>query len=327
MAYELYEKLGVDRNSSLDDIKRAYKKLAIKHHPDKGGDEKVFQDISNAYSVLSDPKKKQQYDMTGSEQPQMNMPHPHDIFQHFFNMNRGSFHGNNSTNRQIKCKDILHNYEITLEQAFTGLSRQVKIKMKTYDLTDCKECEQCQGIGIIKNIKHMGIFTQIMEMQCPNCKGSGSFALNPKTIEKEKIVQLEIPEGVESNYQITIDGCGEQPKSPNCQPGNLVFLIKIKDNIHFKRINNDLYHKINIGFIDSICGIQTIINILNQDKIELNTTTLGILQPNKQYVFQDKGMKQHGKRGNLFLEFIIDYPLLNDDQRNIISTTLKNIIS
>lgn len=324
MAYELYEKLGVDRNASSDDIKRAYKRLAIKHHPDKGGDEKVFQDISNAYSVLSDPKKKQQYDMTGSEQPQMNMPHAHDIFQHFFhNFNRG---GGGNHRQQMRCKDVIHQYEITLEQAFTGLSKQVKIKMKTYDLSDCKECEQCQGVGIIKNIKHMGIFTQIMEMQCPNCKGSGSFALNPKTIEKEKIIQLEIPAGVESDYQITIDGCGEQPRSPNCIAGNLIFLIKIKDNNNFKRINNDLYHKINIGFIDSIGGTEKIINILNQDRIELNTADLGILQPNKQYVFQEKGMTQNGKRGNLFVEFIIDYPTLNDDQREAISRNLRDII-
>ena len=158
----LYQVLGLEKSASADDIKRAYKKLAVQNHPDKGGDEKKFQEISNAYDVLSDPKKKQEYDSGGSNGNRFNGNHD-DIFAHFFGRRGGG------PQPPQKCNDILKPYKITLRDAFTGVKKTLKIKLKAFNLDKLKSCDDCNGMGRIKNIRNMGVFQQVFEMQCNSC--------------------------------------------------------------------------------------------------------------------------------------------------------------
>lgn len=329
MSENYYEILGVNKSASQDEIKRAYKKLAVKQHPDKGGDSKKFQSISNAYNVLSDPKKRENYDRFGNENA--NRPqNPHDIFAHFFGKGHNPFgRAQQQQPANMKCNDIIHNYNISLRECYTGVKKQIKIKTKAYKFDKLKQCDTCQGLGSIKNVKNMGVFTQIFESQCSDCKGAGFIDKNNNaSYEIEKIVDLEIPCGVQNNHHIVLEGLGEQPKSRTSKPGNLIFKINIHKNDVFERIGNDLHSSIKIDFISSITGANIRYNIMDEDIFEFNTKQFNIVYPDKKYKFENRGMRydKGNKRGDLYLTFEINYPELSDTQRTEIYRTLSPII-
>jgi len=186
-------------------------------------------------------------------------------------------------------------------------------------------CEDCNGQGRIKNIKNMGVFQQIFEGPCGTCKGIGSNNLEECSYELEKTLELSIPKGVQHNNKICIDGCGEQPKSKNKKPGNLIFNIEVSPNDVFRREGNNLYSSIKIDFISSLCGANIQFNIMDEDKLIFNTSQFNIVYPNKRYEFKDKGMPIQGtnKKGSLYLEFLIDYPVLTDEQKESLQNILK----
>lgn len=320
---DLYKILGLNKTASQDEIKNAYKKLAIKNHPDKGGDEKTFQNISNAYNILSDPKKKQEYDNGGQQGHRFNGNHD-DIFAHFFGARRGQ-----QRNEEHKCNDILKSYKISLKDAFTGLKRTLKIKLKAYNHEKTTECENCNGKGRIKNIRNLGIMTQVFESQCNTCNGVGYGNLEEASYEIEKTIELVIPKGIQNNHKICIDECGEQPKVKNKKAGNLIFNIEIQENDVFKRENNNLHTKMKIDFISSICGANVKFNIMDEEMLNFNTSEFGIVYPNKKYEFKNKGMpiQRSNNRGNLYLEFEIDYPKLTDEQRDKLRKSYLEIFS
>lgn len=315
----LYQILGVEKSASVDDIKKAYKLLAIKYHPDKGGDEKKFQEISNAYDILSDTKKKNEYDNGG--QGQMN----NDMFAHFFGGRNQRSHQRNNE----KCNDINRTYKISLKDSFNGLKKTLKIKLKAYNLDKMKTCNKCNGSGRIKNIRNMGVFTQVIEMLCDSCQGCGSMGDDDAIYEMEKVLEFIIPKGIKNNNKICIDKCGEQPKVVNKIPGNLIFNIEIELDKKFIRNENNLETKIHLDFISSICGENIKLNILDDEDFYFNIKDLGIVHPNKKYEFKNKGMPIQGtnNRGNLLIEFEINYPHLNDDQRTNLSKSMTNLLS
>ena len=315
----LYEILGLNKSANNDEIKRAYRKLAVENHPDKGGDEKKFQEISNAYDILSDPKKRQEYDNGGKQ----SFHNREDIFRHFFS-GRSGFTNNNNREPE-KCNDIIKPYKISLRDAYIGIKKTLNIKLKAYNLNKLKLCEDCNGQGRIKNIRNMGVFQQIYEGPCGTCKGIGSNNLEECSYELEKTLELNIPKGIQHNNKICIDGCGEQPKSKNKKPGNLIFNIEILSNDIFKREGNNLYASVKIDFVSSLCGANIHFNIMDEDTLHFNTSQFNIVHPNKQYEFKDKGMPIQGtnKKGNLYLEFLIDYPVLNEKQKEIIKECLQ----
>lgn len=282
---------------------------------------KTFQKISNAYNVLSDSQKRQNYDRTGDENHRMNM-NTHDMFAHFFNRKQ------QTVNR--KCNDIIHNYNISLRQAFTGLNKQIRIKTKAYNFDRMKQCDNCQGLGIIKNIKNMGgIFTQIFESECNTCKGDGYMEIDDKSsYDIEKIINLNIPKGVKDGFTIVHNGLGEQPKSKNGTPGNIIFKINIESNDVFQRKDNDLYSSVKIDFISSITGANIRFNIMDEEYFEFNTSQFNIVYPNQKYKIENKGMIfNNNKRGDLYLDFIIDYPILNNNQKEKIKQAFTNIMN
>ena len=318
-----YDILGVSRNASNDEIKRAYKKLAVKMHPDKGGDESKFQELSNAYDVLSNKEKKENYDRTGDENRKGG--YPHDIFAHFFG--RGANHPNmqNTYRGPQKCNDIVHNYKISLRDAFTGVNKQIKIKTKAFNFDKLKECENCQGTGKVKNVKNMGVFTQIFEAPCDICKASGIIDKdNSASYEIEKIVNLNIPKGVQDGQTVVHKELGEQPKRKADKAGDLIFKIHVLSNDVFTRMGNDLHASVEIDFVSSITGANIRYNIMDEDIFEFNTTRFNIVYPDKKYKIENKGMPYNNKRGDLYLTFKINYPQLNDKQRQSIKDFMIN---
>eukprot|EP00960_Hanusia_phi_P053863 762478-Hanusia_phi.AAC.14 len=334
MPFEYYEVLGINKNASQDDIKRAYKKLAIEHHPDKGGDEKKFQELSNAYNVLCDPQKRAEYDMTGSDNPggrRQNSQNAHDIFKHFFHQ-QNNFQ--QQQQRKVKkCNDATHKLNITLEDAANGIKKQFKIKLKVYDKSCFKKCIRCDGNGETQNVRNMGIFTQVFTSKCVECNGSGTATIkgkeNNSMTEKECMINLDIPIGVTDDYQMVIEGKGEQPKTDGIIPGNLIFIINIKPHNKFARNANNLVWNVSIDFIASVVGETIPVNILGLEQFDLDLKTLGIIQPNRDYIFPKKGMpilNDKTKRGDLIVRFSINYPNLTENQRQHLREAMKTIL-
>jgi DnaJ-class molecular chaperone len=333
MAYEYYEVLGVHRNASINDIKKAYRKKATSEHPDKGGNAEKFAEITNAYHVLSNDDRKNKYDqMGGNEQGSNQQQHQHsheEMFSRFFN-NQGR--GRQQQEEEIKkCSNIVHRYNITMEDVFKGVNKQLNIKIKACHFHCFENCNVCQGKGIIKNMRQTGPFCQIFQSECESCKGNGVAVIPEKEkeayYEKEETINLKIPKGVNDNTQIIIQNFGEQPKKKEIKAGDLIFAINIENNTNFRRVNNDLHTKISIDYISAVSGTNITLDIFKCDTFIINTFKLGILQSNKEYKFKNKGMPFDNNRGDLYVEFIINYPILSKEKMYEIKASLEKILS
>lgn len=333
MTHKHYSILGVDRNASEQDIKRAYKKKAMENHPDRGGDAEKFKEVSAAYEVLSDPGKKNQYDQVGDagfEQMNnggggMNQPDIHDIFAQMFGgasgfgFNIHGMHGFNQPQQEVKRGDVTHNLNITLDDAYRGVKKTIKLNINKPCLSCLTTCQMCQGKGQITEMRRMGIMTQMITRACDTCKGTGNTSgqrnnctkcNNTGSTNEERIVELDITKGVTAGHQIRIAGCGEQPRGPKEIPGDLIFHICIENHKLYERHDGHLLCIVKLSFVESILG-----KILELDhfsgKLSLDLKKFTIIQPEKKYVIEGKGMPERpgsDKYGNLVIQFNIDYP-------------------
>lgn len=351
MGYKLYDLLSVPKNASMDDIKKAYKKLAVQHHPDKGGDPEKFKEIANAYQILSDEEQRKRYDMLGDEQFEQsgNMPthvDPSAIFEQFFGRGGfdpfGSMFGGGSpfgfhqqqSRGPRKCRNVRHVIHITNKDAYFGCEKHIKLTLQKKCLSCVDTCNACQGRGEITEMQRMGPFTSMMTRACGQCQGSGQTPKAKQTCtnckgacetREEKIIDLNIPQGVETGNQILGSGLGEQPQQAGDIAGDLIFEILVQPDKAFERRGLDLVHRIGIDFKDSILGKSIIIPHYD-GPYELNTSKFGILQPNKEYSISDKGMMKDKQKGKLIVIFDINYPkkVLTDKDKELFSNAFNS---
>lgn len=336
MTHKYYELLGVSQSSSKDEIKKAYKKLAIQMHPDKGGDPEKFKEVSNAYSVLSDDEKRRQYDQLGDEgfensggQPHMN---PHDIFEQFFGGGGGFPFGFNMHTGPVgpqKRNSHIHTMNITMDDAFHGIKKSVRVNL-TKLCPKCKDmCHACQGKGHIMDMRRMGFLTQMMQRPCDACNGSGYVSkgklgcvecTGSGTLKEDHKLDINIPAGVESGHAIVFNGLGEQANSPNEISGDLVFQVNVQNHPFFQRQGNDLVYTEKITLKESICGKDVKIRHFTGN-IDLNTSEYGVVQPNKPYIIKGKGMPG----GDLQVLFNVVYPTmkLSESEREAIREAMN----
>ncbi len=299
----LYEKLGIPKEASKDDIKKAFRKLSLEHHPDKGGDEEKFKEISNAYDVLSDDDKRKNYDMTGGETRQQFNP-----FQQGFNPFQFMFNQRNKRQEAMrKLDDSIYTIEIPLEEVFFGKTRKMLVTTNTK--CSCTEiCSKCNGNGKIQIVRQFGAMIQSMETNCDMCLSKGYVIkgcdLCNKTgvIKNKEHYEVNVPIGCIDGYEKRIVGKGQQPFKPSEIPGDLVFKIKVLEHPLFKRRGNDLLYETKITFVDSICGCE--IKIPHFDgEFKLNfVSDFGIIKEGKEYIIQNHGIKG----GNLILTFKVE---------------------
>ena len=329
--YKLYSVLGVAKNASTDDIRRAYKRLAMEYHPDKNkgnaAAEEKFKEISAAYNVLSDETSRAKYDDIGDanynngsgQEVNRGQHDPHDIFEAFFRSRGGPFGamghsfeddifsfgmggggGAGGGNRPPKkAQSIEKTFVFNLDDIYYGINKDLNINIRKYCLKCNKKCSKCDGRGIIQQIRNLGIMQQIFQGSCDNCEGSGI------TIEGKSGCKTCIDE----NYKTAFQELGEQPKIPNIKPGDLIIHIKIEEHKHFIRKGNDLYYKTDISFIDSVLGKEIAIPYF-KEKIIINSNIFGVISNGKNYLLEGKGMPilNTSNKGNMFIEFAINYP-------------------
>lgn len=342
MTHKLYDALGLNKNNnpSADEIKKAYKVNAMKYHPDKNkGDpnaEAKFKEITNAYEILSDENKRAAYNRDGDEHFNKNnnnhhQNNAHDIFEHFFRERRGGMFGGGNpfgfdfeeNNDNKRCGNTQKTFNISLEDCYNGYNKGLTINITKFCHECLKKCQNCNGSGIIKHVRSMGVFHQVFSAPCDKCddgytnvsnkgctkcKGNGKY-------NSEINVRLTLPKGISSGHKTCFKDLGEQSKNPNQTSGDLIFVINVSNDFPLKRNDNDLYYTCDISFIDSIIGTEIEIPHFNDNTIKVNTNSWGVVYPGKKYMIQNKGMPivNSSSFGNLFVEFNIKYPKIKNN--------------
>ena len=233
MTFKLYETLGISENATSDEIKRAYKKLAMTHHPDKNPNNKEadakFREISNAYSILSDEEQKRKYDHLGDENfngndgGDNNDVNMHNMFQHFFGGGgHNPFGGgdpfadamfgfrNGGGQQSNKCNNIQKEYIAKLDDVYYGLNKNITFKVTHYCKTCIKTCENCNGNGMVQQFIRNGFMTQVITSPCGACHGAGTISKGDKSCSKcsgngsyevENLCNLVIGKGFDNNVK------------------------------------------------------------------------------------------------------------------------------
>ena len=337
---DYYEILGVKKNSSKDEVKRAYKELAKKYHPDinrhdKNAEEK-FKEISEAYAVLSDDDKKTQYDQFGhnafnrgfSQEDIFRNVNFDDIFSEIFGDGIfGDIFGRGKK-RERKGRDLRYDVELTFEEAVNGVEKEINLE-RNETCHDCKGtgaknsdldvCKECNGTGQqqISQRTPFGIFTQIttcrkcdgegrvIKHKCEKCRGSGY-------ISKNKKIKVKIPRGVDTGNRIKLSDEGEYTKGGY---GDLYLFINVKPSKIFKREGNDLYVEKEISYIQAVLGDKIEIQTLDgKENLNVPSGTLsGTI-----FKMENLGVKDVNEDyfGDLYVKVLINIPKnLNKEQK------------
>ena len=326
---DYYNILGISKSATDEEIKNAYRKLAKTHHPDKGGDKSKFQEIQTAYETLSDTNKRNNYENFSSQnQNTASFPFP---FAHQFFKD----HNSNNNNNIIKKRDYIHNCYISLNDVYTGIQKKFRVnKNKICD--NCKQvCNDCNGSGKLIYNQQLGPFVQRIEHNCSKCNSTGISKTtvdckqcdNKRHIVEENIFDVNIKPGIQSGTKITFPDWGEQPTRHNEIPGSFIINIIINEHSEFKRNKLNLIWRTKISLRDSIIGKIIIIPHFIKP-IELNTKGFGIINPNQEYILNNKGLiDEKGNQGNLHIQFNIEYKEcnFNDEQINILRSTFDQV--
>lgn len=326
---EYYKTLNVSKDASSEEIKKSYRKLALKEHPDKGGDAEKFKEISLAYDVLSDPEKRENYDNGGNGNID-NHSHfnPNDIFQQFF----GGMEQNNQRNNIIKRKTHIHNVSVTLSDIYFGIKKTFKISIDKI-CNNCKvSCNECNGKGILLMRQSIGPMQFMTQTACPKCMGSGKInnvatknqckICENGVINEKKTCILDIYKGFKGGDIVSFEGYGEQVQNENEIPGDLVFKINVMTDKNFERNGNNLIFKKEITLIQSIIGKKIIIPHFSGE-FEVDTVNLGIINPGVGYIIKGKGILH----GDLVLIFTISYPdkKFNIDEKSLLENVFNTL--
>ncbi|MBS7350600.1 MAG: molecular chaperone DnaJ [Comamonas sp.] len=348
---DFYEVLGVGKTASEDDIKKAYRKLAMKYHPDRNqGDkakeaEEQFKEVKEAYEILSDSKKRAAYDQYGHAGVDPNMRGGMgggagaegfggfaeafgDIFGDMFG---GTRSGGARGGRQVyRGNDLSYALEITLEEAAKGKATEIRIpSWDTCDTchgsgakpgTQPKTCTTCGGNGSVQ--MRQGFFS--VQQTCPHCRGTGKVIPEPCTgchgqgkVKRHKTLEVKIPAGIDSGMRIRSTGNGE-PGVNGGPPGDLYIEIRIKEHDIFERDGDDLHCQVPVSFITAALGGEIEVPTLQgKAAIDIPEGT----QAGKQCRLRGKGIKgvRASYPGDLYCHIVVETPVkLTEYQRGLL---------
>jgi DnaJ family protein A protein 2 len=329
MSFKFYDCLKVPKTATDVEIKKAYKRLAVELHPDKGGDPDEFKKIAEAYETLSDPEKRAMYDRFGDGYQDVNNAPGGGMPNFFGNVFTTMF---KNMGKQKNENMII---ELTLEEVYNGVNKNIQLNLKKQCKSCLKSCNVCFGKGMQEMRIALGPFTQIIQQPCQTCNGIG-FTKNSRDcggckgtsfIDEQHNITITIPPGVSEKHNIIKEGLGEQPKTPNEKPGDLVIGFKYKPHPRFKVRNDDLIYNINVSFLDSIIG--TIIDVPHfSGNIQIDTSDYGILQ-SKEYIIRNKGLPKlnTSEYGDLILnvKVICPYKRLSEVEKQSIKECFSKI--
>lgn len=333
---KFYELLNVSKTADEAELKKAYRKLAIKHHPDKGGDPEKFKEITQAYEVLSDPEKRQVYDEYGEEALKEGMGggggggSPFDIFEAMFGGNPfgPGGPGGGRGRRQRKGEDVVHALKVSLEELYNGTTKKLSLA-KNVICPKCDgkgsksgasgHCGTCQGSGVRIVVRQIAPgMVQQMQTVCNECKGSGQVISDrdrcpqchgQKVVQEKKVLEVAIDKGMVNNQKIVFQG--EADEAPETVPGDIVFVVQEKEHATFKRKGSDLFLEKNINLTEALCGVKFTIKHLDKRELLVSTNEGEIIKPGSFKAIYDEGMptyQQPFTKGRLFIHFNVKFP-------------------
>ena len=309
---KLYELLGVEKSASTAEIKKAYRKLAIQHHPDKGGDEEKFKEITRAYEILSDENKRSQYDQFGEEGIQdgggMGGGHARDIFETLFG---GGGMGGRRSGGKRKGQDVVHPIKVTLEQLYNGATRKLAINREVIDNSEeVTTCTDCDGRGVRVQIIRMGPMIQQSQSACPRCNGEGK---KYKIKKEREVLEVFIEKGASNGQKIVF--ANKADEAPNVEPGDVVFVMQEEPHSIFTRKGEDLYIRKSVTLLEALTGFQMVVTHLDGRKLIIKNKPGEIIKPVVEgrglKAVRGEGMPTHKNpfvKGNLFILIDIVFP-------------------
>ena len=336
---DYYEVLGVDKSASLDDVKKAYRKLAIRYHPDKNpGDhaaEERFKEATEAYDVVSNPQKRQTYDQfgfagvdgMGSGRTQ-DFSHVYRDFEDIFGDFGGIFDSLFGAGRRrpggpratARGDDLRYDMEVSFADAVYGTEAEISFA-RNEGCESChgtgasggarrKICPICAGNGQVR--RSSGFFS--IASPCPECGGDGDIVENPcqqcrgtGRERRNKRLKITIPAGIEPGKRIQIPGHGDGAAG-NRPPGDLYVYIHIREHEFFERHGNDLYCVIRVGIVQAALGGEIVVPTLDQRKVRVKVPAG--TQNGKMLRLRNEGVPVRGERqrGNLYIRLQVKVP-------------------
>lgn len=338
---DYYEILGVPRTASPEEVKAAFRKAAIRHHPDKNpGDkqaEEMFKKVSEAYAVLGDAEKRAHYDRYGKAGFQGGVSWDSSVFEGFedlFGSFFGDFFGGSGRRRPARGADLRYDLELSFEEAFRG-------KEETIELPRTERCPKCHGSGSRTGERltcpacrgrgtvafQQGFFT--VSRTCPQCAGAGEVVRDPCTecrgtghVKATKSISVRVPPGVDSGSRLRIQGQGD-PGERGGPRGDLYIFLSVVPHDFFHREGDDLLCGVPLSFAQAALGTEVILDTLDgEEDLKIPAGT----PPGKRFRLQGKGMPRPGSRGrgDLYVEAQIHPPKhLSKEERRLYEDLLR----
>ncbi len=356
---DYYEVLGVTKDANKDQIKDSYRRLAMQYHPDRNKSpeaEEKFKEISEAYAVLSDDQKRQQYDTLGHAGFDQRYTEEDifrgadfdsifrdlgvnfgDLFSQLFGGSFGGF-GGGFRERTNRGQDLLYDLNITLEEAARGTEKEIEIpRTEKCDVcggsgaapgTQPRICPRCNGAGRIQNMRRSAFGTFVQVAPCPECRGKGKIVETPcrncrgsGLVRKRRKITVRVPLGIDEGYQLRLRGEGEMVADG--EPGDLYVLVHIRQHELFIRDGDDLYYTLMIGYPQAVLGTEVQIPTLEESvPVKIHPGT----QPGETIRIRGKGMPRfrgYGK-GDLLVRVGMEVPeKINARQRELLEQLAK----
>jgi len=331
---EFYDRLGVAPDANTADIKKAYRKLAVKYHPDKNPNNDAaaekFKEISEAYEVLSDDNKRQMYDKYGKEAMKEGGGNAEDIFSSFFGGPFSSFFGGGGMQRgPKKGDDIVHEIGVTLEDLYKGKTSKLAVTRNvlcakcdgagTKSGAAAGKCKTCEGRGVRLIVKQLGPgMIQQMQTVCPECNGKGESikesdqcpeCKGKKVVKEKKILQVHIDKGMKNGQKIVF--AGEADEAPGSEPGDIIFILVEKKHDTFRRNGNDLYMEYSLPLIEALAGTSFTVKHLDDRQLLVKVEKGDIITPGEVRVIPGEGMPQYKQpftKGSLYVKMNVEFP-------------------
>ncbi|XP_046445096.1 dnaJ homolog subfamily A member 1-like [Daphnia pulex] len=327
---KFYDLLGVKPNCTNDELKKAYRKLALKYHPDKNPNEgDKFKLISQAYEVLSNPDKRKIYDeggeqalKEGSSGGPGGFSSPMDIFDMFFGG------GGGRGRRERKGKDVVHQMSVTLEELYNGSVRKLALQ-KNVVCDGCEglggkkgaveRCPNCRGSGMQVRIQQIGPgMVQQIQSVCGECQGQGErinakdrckICLGKKVVRERKVLEVHVDKGMVDGQKITFNGEGDQ--EPGLEPGDIIIVLDEKEHPVFKRSSDNLVMRMELTLVEALCGFRKSIRTLDERDLVISALPGQVFKQGDLKCILNEGMPHYRnpfEKGRLIIQFCVEFP-------------------